>query len=250
MKLASSLDRYKHALATSAGVDPLPNGTVATNPALFSSVSGFPRNSDDLGKFGHVLLAHERHPLSAYLGSYAKHLQSSVAPKYRRYRVEPDLLGPILDSHRLGRIDDSRLGRIVPRKSRPRSYARRRSHIHKRTRPSTLQEVRKQNIGGQVDGLDVQVETQVKVLVGHLLGGLVRIGAARVVDNDVQPAKLVGRQLQEGFPVLSFGDIALLEEGGIPELLGDGLACVGGEVGNDHFGALCDEFGGDAAAEA
>lgn len=109
MKAASSLARYAQALATSSGVLPRPNGTVARNVFSFS---GLPRKAFDLS-----IVVSDRSAVRAH------HIQSSAQAYDRADTVETYFVLGILDSQGARGIDDSSLRGVVPSQSWSRSNA-------------------------------------------------------------------------------------------------------------------------------
>lgn len=118
-KLESSLHKNAQALAMSLGVDPRPNGTVAMN--VFS-ISGLPKKRSVLD-----------FQSAAYsnLGVETPTIQFPAQPQDRPtklksahffsfycfivyYAVKPNVVLCVLNSHGLRRVDDRRLGGVVP----------------------------------------------------------------------------------------------------------------------------------------
>jgi hypothetical protein len=83
-----------------------------------------------------------------------------------------------------------------------------------------------------------------------VLTDLIRIGCPRIVNQDIEPAKLVKRQVDHRLPVLSAGDILFLKNEIGRILRCDLLAGLDVDVGQDDLGAFIAEARGDGGAKA
>lgn len=110
-------------------------------------------------------------PASSQLGKRwscdARNLQSRTLRKYRADRVEPDALWSVLHGHRSGCEDYRGLGGIVPGETRSWSDTRGRGDADKRALDLVLHEVWQDDVGGQIDRPDIDVEYEVEVFVRH-----------------------------------------------------------------------------------
>ncbi len=152
----------------------------------------------------------------------------------------PNVILRVLHGHRLRRIDHSRLARIIPRQPRPWPQPSRARDIHERSPLALLLHVRDNHFRRVVDTPAIHIKAHVEVLVRHIIGGLVAVGCAGIVDYDVAGSVRINGLLEQGFPVVEFGDICQVE--GTVKVFGSCLAELGFEVCDDDFGALLDEF--------
>jgi cytoskeletal protein CcmA (bactofilin family) len=105
---------------------------------------------------------------------------------------------------------------------------------------AVLAEVRHRLHGRQVDGLHVDLEAAVEGFLVHVHHGLVDVGEAGVVHQDVEAAETLHRGADHGFHVLATGDVGAHAVGLVANFLRHRLGALTVEVGEHH---LCTLFG-------
>ena len=102
--------------------------------------------------------------------------------------------------------------------------------------------------------MDVHVERAGPLLVGQLLERPDRLLGGGVVDDDVEPAELVGGALDGATAVVAVGEVAgqahAATAPGLDELLRVGRVVALGEIGQRDVGALLGEGDGHGAPDA
>lgn len=87
--------------------------------------------------------------------------------KHRADGVEPDAFWSVLHGHCSGCEDHCGLGGVVPGETRSWSDTRGRGDADKRALDLVLHEIWQDDVGGQIDRPDIDVEYEVEVLVRH-----------------------------------------------------------------------------------
>lgn len=107
-------------------------------------------------------------------------------------------------------------------------------------------------LGGVPDALDIDVDMEIPVLIGHIEEGT-ELAHARVVDEDVDTAiggdNLVHGSLKAGLVRDVHGDGHGFQPG-VVEFPGDGFGLVRASGGQDHGRALLCHHAGNALANA
>jgi hypothetical protein len=177
-----------------------------------------------------------------------QHVQTSAQPDDGADAEEADVVFRVLDREALGRIDDGRLAGVVPDQAWPRSDARRAGDVDEDAAVAGLLHLGHNLLDAEKDALDVDVHDHVVVLLGGVAVGLVAVGGAGVVDDNVDFAVGVEGFLQAGFPLVTLGHVGKVEFAA--EFLRGFGADRFAEVGDDYFSALGEELLDDAFAEA
>ena len=99
-----------------------------------------------------------------------------------------------------------------------------------------------------VDGPDIHVEAQIKVLVSDVVSWLVPISRAGIVDDKVDLSIRVCCLLQKGFPVVVLGDVGEVKLA--IQFLGSFGANVFDKIGDDDLRTVLNEGGGNPLAES
>ncbi len=152
------------------------------------------RRDEFLPVFGRVLFAHER-------------LEQTGLAHHRGDAVDADPVGRQFDRERLRDEVHGSLGRIVPGQSRPRADPAGRADID-HAAAALPPHQRHDRIHHVKDRLHIDVEDLVELRLGQLEQRLVAKAPAGIVDDDIESAEPVGRDLHGSIDIGSFGDVA------------------------------------------
>jgi hypothetical protein len=195
-------------LATSEGFVPRPRGTVAMNAFSFS---GLPRKRSvllvcALGKCDSSSWKYRKGKRR-----YGSHVQAGAHANDGTYTQHPNIIFRILDCQTLCRVDYGGLAGIVPDQARTRPDSGCGGDIDEDAAGALLLHLRHDLVDAVEDALDIDVHDEVEVLFCYVVVGLVAVGRASVVDDDVDFPVLVQCIFETRFPGVCFGNVRQVE---------------------------------------
>lgn len=151
----------------------------------------------------------------------------------------------VLGRQTLGCVPHRALGGVVPHESRSGPRSANGSNVDHRSGLVYSEERWYEGADTVEDGLDVDAEHAVELIVRDLEGRLVAVRGARVVDEDIHGTVFLGHSLKQRLPV-SLGGYVGMVEADVGVRGSYSLAALVVDVGDDNLGALFRETACDA----